>query len=289
MKKSDIPFNSDDAHAFLPWVIGIMVCMATLLLCLQLTVGSWIIDRSSSYSNSFTVNVPAGTEESAERVEKIRALLEKLPGVDEVIQVSDSKLRDMLGPWLGSGDSVANLPLPTVLDVSMKNSAAIDFKDVEGKLAAIAPGTEIDAHERWIAAFANFSATVQWLITTLAMLIIGGLALMIASTSRAALKLHARTVQLLHSIGAEDNYITRQFQREAFLMTLRGTVPGCLLAGIGYWAVGRYSASLETSVLPSMNMHASHLLLLVLMPLACGVVAWIAARISVIKQLQRVL
>jgi cell division transport system permease protein len=288
MKKSDIPFNSDDAHAFLPWVIGIMVSMATLLLCLQLTVGSWIIDRSDSYANSFTVNVPA-TEDADNKTDKIRAALEKLPGVVSVTQVSDASLREMLGPWLGNGDSVAQLPLPAVLDVTLKKNAHIDFTDVESKLGDIVAGTEIDAHERWIAAFANFSATVQWLITSLALLIIGGLALMIASTSRAALKLHARTVQLLHSIGAEDGYITRQFQREAFLMTLRGTVPGCILAGAAYWAVGRYSASLETSMLPSLGMSWSHLLLLLTMPLACGIVAWVAARISVLKQLQRVL
>ena len=41
--------------------------------------------------------------------------------------------------------------------------------------------------------------------------------------SRAALKLHSRTVSLLHSIGAEDHYITWQFQQEAFLLVLKGT------------------------------------------------------------------
>lgn len=289
MKKSDIPFNSDDAHAFLPWVIGIMVCIATLLLCLQLTVGSWMIDRSDSYTSSFTVNIPATTDDFTNKVGKIRGVLEKWPGVEKVSQVSDASLRDMLAPWLGSGDSVAQLPLPAVLDVTMAKKANLDFKDIESKLTAIAPGTEIDAHERWIAAFSDFSSTVKWLITLLALLIIGGMSLMIASTSRAALKLHARTVHLLHSIGAEDGYITRQFQREACLMTLRGTVPGVVLAGLAYWLVGKYAASLETSMLPSLSMSGKHLLLLISMPLACGAVAWVAARMSVLKQLQRVL
>ena len=289
MQKSDIPFNADDAHAFLPWVIGIMVCMATLLLCLQLTVGSWIVDRSASYANSFTVNIPASDDANTAAPDKVRAALEKWPGVESVTQVSDASLRTLLAPWLGSGASVTQLPLPTVFDVTLKRNADVDLKALQDKLGALSSGTEIDAHERWIAAFSSFTATVKWLITLLAAIIIGGMGMLIASTSRAALKLHARTVQLLHSIGAEDDYITRQFQREAFLMTLRGTVPGCLLAGAAYWAMGHYAESLETAMLPSMHMALPHLLLVVLMPPACGLVAAGAARMSVLKQLQRVL
>src|SRR5256885_381801 len=106
MKRSDIPFNADDAHAFLPWVIGIMVCMATLLLCLELTLGSWIIDRSATYANNFTVNVPAGGDDMPAKLSRIHDALEKIRGVTDVSQVSDSKLRDMLKPWLGSGETV---------------------------------------------------------------------------------------------------------------------------------------------------------------------------------------
>lgn len=286
MKKSDIPFDADDAHAFLPWVIGIMVCLATLLLCLELTVGSWIIDRSATYANSFTVNVPATGDTDFDKIKKV---LKETPGVAGVTPVSDAKLREMLKPWLGSSEAVTQLQLPVVIDVTLAEGASPDLKEIESALARIAPGTEIDAHERWIESFARFSATIRWLITALAALIIGGLALMIASTSRAALKLHSRTVQLLHSIGAEDQYITRQFQREAFLMTLRGTVPGCLLAGLAYWGIGRYTASLQAAVLPALEVTPSHLLLVLLMPLACGLVAWMAARVSVLRQLQRVL
>src|SRR6185295_7663534 len=150
-------------------------------------------------------------------------------------------------------------------------------------------GVEVDAHERWIASFSDFSAAMQLLIAMLAAIIVGGMSLMIAFTSRASLKLHAKTVHLLHSIGAEDEYITRQFQHEALLLTLRGAVPGCIAAGFAYWIAGSYMASLPSSMLPSLAITVPHLGLLVLMPVLCGLVAWMAARLSVIKQLQRVL
>jgi cell division protein FtsX len=140
-----------------------------------------------------------------------------------------------------------------------------------------------------VASFSDFSAAIGALMGILASLIIGGLALMIAFMCRASLKLHGRTVSLLHSIGAEDVYIMRQFQHEAFWVTLRGTIPGCILAILTYWAAGYYMSLLASSMLPSLGFKIGHFILLVLMPLACAGVAWLTARVSVIRQLQRTL
>lgn len=289
MFRSDIYFAADDAHAFLPWVIGIMACLATLLLCLGLTAGGWIVDRHAAYSNSFTVDIPAATDGLADKAAKVKAELEDIPGVTSVTQVSESRLKEMLRPWLGNGDAVENLPLPVVLDGATDGVSSLDYKAIQSRLTDIVSGVEVDAHERWIASFSDFTAAMQWLIATLAAVIVGGMSLMIAFTSRASLKLHSKTVHLLHSIGAEDGYITRQFQREALMLTLRGAVPGCVAAGIAYWAAGMYMAQLPSSILPLLTITPPHLGLLVVMPLLCGGVAWLAARISVIRQLQCVL
>ena len=198
-------------------------------------------------------------------------------------------MRTMLKPWLGTGVETESLPLPFVFDITTSPTTKLDYKQLQTTLSAIVDGTEVDSHEAWVANFISFSSSLRSVMTALATLIIGGLALMIAFTSRASLKLHSRTVNLLHSIGAEDNYIMKQFQREALMITLRGTVPGCIVAGLAYWGAGFYMASLDSPVIPSFSMKASHIALLVIMPLACGLVSQIAARISVIKQLQRVL
>jgi cell division transport system permease protein len=286
---ADINFAADDAHRFLPWLIGIMVCLAAILLCLALTINSWIIDRGGSYSNSFTVNIPAATDNLSEKLPKIREALQKTPGVIDVTRLSDGKLKDMLSPWLGGSDTLADLPLPAVLDVTLDGNTTINFTALQKSLAVIVPGTEVDAHERWVAAFSDFSATAQYLIAIFATLIIAAIAIMIAFTSRASLKLHSRTVHLLHSIGAADDYITRQFQQEAFLLVLPGAATGCIAAGLTYWATGIYMTSLSTSVIPSLEMALPHFFLLIALPVFCSAVAWGVARYSVTRQLQEVL
>ncbi len=291
MKKNraDIYFSGDDAHAFLPWVIGIMACMATLLLCLGVTLGGWIVDRSGDYTNSFTVNVPSTIDDFPAHLNDVKKTLDSMPGILKINEVSSDKLKSLLKPWLGSNDSINAIPLPAVLEVTIDQVATIDYKNVQSRLNKIVPGTQVDTHEAWVASFSHFSSTLRTIMALLAGLIIGGLALTIAFTSRASLKLHSRTVNLLHSIGAEDNYIMRQFQLEAFLVTLKGTVPASILAGIAYWCAGTYITTLQSTMLPPLSMHYSHIALLFIMPLSCGMIAWVAARFSVIKQLQRVL
>ena len=70
--RTDIPFSGDDAHAFLPWVIGIMACLAALLLCLGLSFGGWIIENRGTYANSFTVDIPAAGDDLPEQISEIK-------------------------------------------------------------------------------------------------------------------------------------------------------------------------------------------------------------------------
>lgn len=287
--QSDIAFSADDAHRFLPWIVSIMTCLATLLLFLGLTVGSWIHDHRLALSHSFTVNIPAATDNLPAKADAATDALKQIPGVARVSAVSESQLKSMLAPWIGDGDAVSDLPLPAVLEVTTDDTFKADTQLLEDKLAAVAPNIKVDTQERWVESFAHFSNAMQWLMAILAAFIIVGLALIMAFTSRAALKLHARTVQLLHSIGAEDEYIARQFQHEAFLITLRGTVPGCTVACLIYWVAGIYLASLGATMLPDLSITPSHIALLLTMPLGCGAVAYAAARVSLLQQLRHTL
>lgn len=287
-RRTDIPFAADETQRFLPWLSGIMVGLAVFLLCIGLSLNHWAAGKHVSYSGSFTVNIPASGN-NAERVVKITDMLRKNESVKTVSQISKKSLQDMLKPWMGDGP-IDDLPIPTVLDVTLSDAAKkIDYAALEKSFSDIAPGTEIDAHERWVNSFAEFSSTLRRLTTGLAILVIAALGMTIAFTSRASLKLHNQAVHLLHSIGAEEGYIVRQFQQEAARILLPGAIAGCVISGLLYWAVSRYVASLQISLLPPMAITASHIWLLVLMPPLCIAAAWLVARVSISVQLRRIL
>jgi cell division transport system permease protein len=290
--KSDIAFSNDDSHRFLPWLIGMMVALAALLLCFVVTINGWVIERGSSYNSTVTVNIPVidgDTPQSEETIELIMNTLEKSSGVIAINRLEPEKLKKMLVPWLGESMSSADLPLPTVIDVTIKSSARLDIKKLQTTLEQIAVGTEVDTHEAWVNAFISFSSAIRSLITLFAVLIILSIGLMIAFTSRASLRLHSKAVQLLHSIGAEDGYIARQFQQEACLLTMRGAGTGCVIAAIGFYSMGQYMESLGNSSIPSLAMNQLHIISLFSVAAACGIVAWATARISVMNQLKQML
>lgn len=281
---ADIAFASDDAHRFLPWLVAIMAALAALFLCMALSVSGWAQGRGAvTGGNVFTVSLPA---EAKDKAQEVRALLNAVPGVDGIVELGERKLAEMLAPWLGDLQTAANLPLPVVFDVTA-SSASVDFVALERALHSLVPHAEIDTQARWAAAFSSFSSAVRTAVSTLAFVVIIGMGLMVALASRASLKLHGRSVQLLHSIGAEDGYIARQFQREATMLALPGAAGGAAAAALLYWAAGLYVAALPASSLPSLTMGGNHLLLLIVMPFACAGLAWLVARISIMRQLRR--
>ena len=289
MKDYDIPFSSDDTHRFLPLLISLMVGMAALLLCLGTSINGWVVDRHGSYTNNFTVDIPAQSDDGEAKISRVRDAVQKIPGVANVQQLSDDRIRQLLKPWFGSGDVIADLPLPAVLEVKLTSHMPLDYNVVQKELAAIVPGTQVDTRERWVSSFTEFAGALQALVTLLAIAIAIAMAVTISFASRASLHLHGRTVNLLHSMGAEDGYIASQFQREAFLLTLRGSLVGSVSAGLFYLLIGKYVASLQVASLPSLYMGLPHVALLLLLPLACGCVAWGATFVTVRRQLQKVL
>ncbi|MEQ1790166.1 MAG: FtsX-like permease family protein [Rickettsiales bacterium] len=290
--KTDIAFSSDDSHNFLPWLIGLMVALAALLLCFVVTINSWVIERHGDYTNNITVNIPVIDGEhppSEETITRITNILQQASGVESVTRVEQKQLQKMLVPWLGENMANAELPLPIVLDIALNNNVTVDIPKLQEALTNIVEGAEVDTHEAWVAAFISFSTSIRAVITLFAVLILLSIGLMIAFTSRASLRLHSKTVNLLHSVGAEDRYISRQFQQEACALTMRGAISGCVISAIGFWGMGLYMHSLGNTSIPSLDMSQEHIILLVGVAIACGLVAWSTAKFCVMKQLKQML
>ena len=289
LKRNDIDFTRDDIHRFLPWLIAVMACLTTLLLCLTISIHSWIDERHHSFAANFTVNIPARITE-AEKIQHITEMITSAEGVESVMRIKHAQLQEALQEWLGSSD-IKNLPFPTVLEVYLDEDMTGTFNHaaLQTRLEGHTPGIEVDAHETWVRAFASFSNVISFILITLSLIIITAMGTAIIFTSRTALRLHSKTVALLHSVGAEDMYITRQFQQDALITSLPGLVGGTVFAALLYWASGAYAASLPATVLPSLTIQTGHIVLFFILPLFCAGAASVVARVAVLKQLRRTL
>jgi cell division transport system permease protein len=288
-RKSDIYFAADDAQTFLPWLAGIMIFLAALLLCLGLSVSGWVHERNDRFSNRFTVHVPAQSQPGDAALAKLITLLEAEPGVASVRRLEKAELQAMLEPWLGESAHMDELPLPAIFEATLDGRNTPDYPALENRLRELSPQAEVDAQERWVAAFAAFTRAMQSLTLMLALLMVCGVAMVIAFMSRAALRLHQKTVQLLHSVGAEDRYIARQFQIQALRLLLPAALAGCVLAAGIYLGMGAYVASLGGAIMPTLAFTSGHVALLLALPPACLALGWLVSRRVVVRQLERTL
>ncbi len=287
--KSDFTFAKDDAQRFLPWHIGIMVALATLLLALVLSLGSWVGTHRQDYIGAVSVIIPGSLEKLDEKTSRVKAALGKDKAVLEVKQVTERELRGLLSPWIGDGDALFDMALPVVLEITLHEGTQLDAAAMKSSLAAIDPMIELDTHNSWAEVFAAFINILQWLAVLLVATILGAMTLMITFSARASLHLHERTVSLLHGMGAEDGYIASQFQYEHFKISLKAAAIGVAAAALGFWALGRAVAAINTPILPSFGFAMPHVALMLVMPLACGMIVLLATRYSVLAQLRKTL
>lgn len=287
--KSDFTFAKDDAHRFLPWHIGIMVALATFLLSLVLALGGWVGEHKQDYSANISVILPGSLEKLDEKTRQVKSVLSNDKAVASVKQLNEASLRDLLTPWIGSGDALSDMALPVVLDVTLKDGAALDESKLKISLAAIEPTIELDTHNSWAEVFASFIRILQGLAVMLVATILGAMTIMIVFSARASLHMHERTVNLLHAIGAEDVYIARQFQNENFKIGLKAAAIGTVCAAFAYWGLGLCVASINAPVLPTFAFSHPHIVLVLLMPVACAMIVRLATRFSVLGQLGEIL
>lgn len=288
---SDFTFAKDDTLKFLPWHIGTMVALAVFLLALVLSLGGWIGHHEGDYQSNFSVIIPGSIEKLDEKSDAVSALLSRQTGIESVHKLSDEALRSMLAPWLGSGDALSDTSLPIVLDVTLKKNADTDAlaKALEKPISDIDPLIELDVKNAWADVFGAFVRILQGLAIFLVVVILAAMSLMIIFSARASLHQHKRTVNLLHAIGAEDGYIARQFQFEHFKIGLKGAVAGTLVASACYFILDMSVASLKAPVLPHFEFATAHIILVLVMPVFCAMIALLATRYSVLHQLKQAL
>jgi len=244
-RHSDLPLRGDATSRFLPWIIGVMVFLATLsvagLLLAQDVTERW----RSALAGTLTVQVPPpfGETDPQAQLEEVLQILRGTPGIARAEPLSIDQSRALLEPWLGSGQIIDELPLPRLIDVALRPGARLDFAVLETRLAGIAPGIVLDDHGRWLGDLVRVARSVELVAATAVLVVALTAVLAVVFAVRTGLAIHREVIDVLHLVGARDSYIARQFARHALTLSLRGSIPGtlfalALLAGIAVLANG---------------------------------------------------
>ncbi len=290
-RPTDIPLDRDPAARTLPWIIAVMAFLATIALAGALLLNNVIVRWSNSLSGTLTIQVPAasGAEETEARIKRIVALLREEKGVLRVRVLSAAESAALVEPWLGRGAAAIGLPLPRLVDVGLAEDARVDLAELRRKVDAAAPGASVEEHQKWLD---EMIGVIRWgwrLALVVVVLIFFAAAMTIVFAMRTSLRIHRAVTDVLHLIGARDQYIAEQFQRHAFRLGLLGGVIGTGFAGLVLIGLERILAKVETLQAMHLELPVWSWAILALVPPAAAALAAVAARYTVLRGLARMM
>jgi cell division transport system permease protein len=132
----------------------------------------------------------------------------------------------LLAPWLGQGLDLSELPTPRMIVVKLDPRNRPDLDSLRADLARSAPSAILDDHRIFVERLADMARTVVAVSVFIFALIVAAMGVAVASATRAAVATNREIVEVLHIVGAADQFIAREFQRRFLTLGLRGAAIG---------------------------------------------------------------
>ena len=294
-RQYDLPLNRDESGDFLMSLVGLMTFLAVMALSASFVFSGMAERWSSGLENRLTIEIPAEMGKDQLRdPSDIQALEDKVAGAlrhDTDIQsfnvMSKDDIQNLISPWLGKDAVIDSMPLPGLISVELKSDAPNAVQDLKQKLADISGDISLDTHETWLRDLLNLTNGLR-LATLIVTLIIACTTIAaVSGGARARMAIYSKDVELLHLMGANDEYITRQFQRHSLILAFKGGVAGTIGAFIVIGPVHFFTGGAELAMLPDFTLQFEQIIILLMTPVSACIIAALTARLTVMRALSR--
>lgn len=234
---TDIPVNADPSSRFVPWIVTLMVYLATIALMIAFSMSTLIQHWDADLTSKLTVEIPSSRllsspvdERTTKLSEQVVQILLKTPGVGTVRTLPREEIIANLQPWFRQEIDLDLLPIPILLDVEISNRAHFNRQVLQKSLHAVDPNLILEDHLVWQKGVLNLVYSAQIVGLLIVFMIVLASISTIAFTSQTTLIIHRNIIEILYLMGATDAYIIRQFQNHAFKVGLKGGCAGFFLS-----------------------------------------------------------
>jgi cell division transport system permease protein len=221
-----VPRNSIAGRALVA-VVAIMTFLASLTTGAVILVSTAASQWQSDVSREVTIQLlPAPGRDLDAAVDKAASVARVFPGIGSVRVYSKEESSKLLEPWLGSGLTLDQLPVPRMIVVKIAGGAAPDLPQLRRMLAEQVPGAILDDHRGWIGRMRTMSGTAIGIGIGILALMIAATVLSVTFATRGAMATNKTVIEVLHFVGAKNGYIANNFQRHFLLLGLQGGAIG---------------------------------------------------------------
>lgn len=272
------------------WVIAIMMFLTILAAAGGLAVAESARAMREDLAGKITVQVAEANPVLREtQTRQLVREIGSLSVVERVEAIPQETLVGMLEPWLGEKGFEADLPIPALIDVELRQAAPAATQAVSRAVKAIVPGASVTEQQEWLAPLASLLAALKWLAAALVVLVGIATAATVVLAVRSSLNTHRSTIDVLHLLGASDRQVATLFQRRIALDALFGGVAGLAIALLVVALIAKRVAALGSGLAASGGLGWSDWAIIVAIPLIGVALATLSARITVLRALRRTL
>jgi cell division transport system permease protein len=269
-------------------VVAIMTFLASITTGAVLLVSASATEWQSEVASEITVQVrPVAGRDIERDVTAVANAVRAEPGILEVRPYTREESAKLLEPWLGSGLSLDDLPVPRMIVARAAPGTRLDLEGLRSRVTRLAPSASVDDHRAWINRMRSMTnATVFAGIGVLALVILATV-ISVSFATRGAMAANRPIVEVLHFVGASDRYIANRFLRHFLRLGFEGGAIGCVAAmlmfgfseSIANWFSGTPVGDQFAALLGTFSLRPSgYLVLAAQTVLIAAVTAWAARR-----------
>src|SRR6202165_2105554 len=189
-------------------VVAIMTFLASITTGTVLLVSASAAEWQSEVASEITIQVrPAAGRDLDRDAAAVAEAMRTQPGIVEVRPFTKDQSAKLLEPWLGSGLSLDDLPVPRVIVARVQPGTVLDLAALRSRVTRVAPSASVDDHRAWIERMRQMTG---------------------------AMAANRPIVEVLHFVGAGDRYIANRFLRHFLRLGLQGGVIGGGIAMLGF-------------------------------------------------------
>jgi cell division transport system permease protein len=269
-------------------VVAIMTFLASITTGTVLLVSASAAEWQSEVASEITMQVRPQAGRDLERdVTAAAEAMRAQPGIVQVKPFSKDESARLLEPWLGSGLSIEQLPVPRVVVARVQPGTTLDLPALRSRVTQVAPSASVDDHRAWIERMRSMTGATVFAGIGILVLVIAATIISVSFATRGAMAANRPIVEVLHFVGAGDRYIANHFLRHFLRLGLEGGVigGGAAMLGFGFsesiaaWFSGtpvgdQFAALLGTFSLPP----SGYLALAVQAVAIAAITAWASRR-----------
>ena len=241
-----VPRNSISGRALVA-VVAIMTFLVSLTTGAAVLVTKAAGEWQSDIAREMTIQImPAPGRDLDTSVNRAVAIARAISGVIEVRPYSKEESMKLLEPWLGSGISLSELPVPRLIVIKIAADTAPDLGQLRRVLADQVPGAIVDDHRGWIDRMRAMAGTAIAAGVCILILMFAATILSVAFATRGAMATNKAVIEVLHFVGAKHVFIARHFQHHFLVLGLQGGAIGggaaillfLAATALSHWFVG---------------------------------------------------